>query len=132
MPGLSAAAVSTSCSAWRRSRSVATPPVCRDLVSASDSSRVCRVRLEISRRIVEFTQREVGCSDVADQRRDDGFAVFLRAQKIGARGLGGAPQPAPDVDFERQQLQRGRSEIAILRRQKLPAAAASRRRAKDD
>ena len=44
----SAAPVSTSCSACRRSRRVDTPPFWRDLVSSSDSSRVRRVRVEIS------------------------------------------------------------------------------------
>ena len=70
-------------------------------------------------RVVELAQREVGGGHVADQRGDDGLAVFLRAQQVRARRFGRAPQPAPDVDFKRQQLQRGRSEIAILRGQKL-------------
>ena len=69
-------------------------------------------------RVVEFAQREVRSGDVADQRGDYGLAVFLGAQEVGAGGFGGAPQPAPDIDFKRQQLQRGRSEIAILRGQK--------------
>ena len=75
--------------------------------------------------IVEFAQRQVSGGDIADQRGDHGFAVFVRAQKIGARGFGGAPQPAPDIDFEGEQVQRRLSEIAILRGQKLRRASAS-------
>ena len=68
--------------------------------------------------VVEFAQREVRSGHVADQRSDYGLAVFLGAQEVRAGRFGGAPQPAPNIDFKRQQLHRGRSEIAILRRKK--------------
>ncbi len=105
--------------AWRRSSSVETPCASRDLVSSSDSSRVCRVRLRDFELVVQFAQCEISGGHVADQGCDHSFAIFIRTQEIGARGLGGAAQLTPDVDFERQQLQRGGSEIPILRGQKL-------------
>ena len=117
MTGMVCAAVSTSCSAWRRSSSVETPPAWRDFVRSSD----CCARLESTpgdfELVIQLAQRQVRGGHVADQRGDHGLAVLLRAQKIGARGLGGAPQPAPDIHFEREQTQRGFAEIAILRGQ---------------
>ena len=67
--------------------------------------------------IVQLAQRQVSGGHIADQRGDHGLAVFLRAQKIRTRGFGGAAQLAPEIHFEREQVERRRSEIAILRGQ---------------
>jgi hypothetical protein len=70
-------------------------------------------------RVIEFPQRQVGSRHVADQGGHDGLAVFFRAQKVGAGRLGRAPQAPPDVDFKRQQIERGRAEVAILVRKQV-------------
>ncbi|MCG3163404.1 MAG: hypothetical protein JMDDDDMK_04810 [Acidobacteria bacterium] len=55
---------------------------------------------------VQFEQVEIGGRDVAHEGRNDGFAVLVRGEQIGARGFGSAAQPAPNVNLEREQIER--------------------------
>ena len=113
------AAVSTSCSAWRRSSSVATPPVCRDLVRSSDSCARLQGSLRDLELVVQLAHRQVSSGDVADQRGDHGLAVFLRAQKIARARLRWRGAACPTDPLRTRAVQRRFSEVAILRWQKL-------------
>ena len=63
---------------------------------------------------VQFEQVEVGACDVAHQSRDHGFAVFLGGEQVGPCGLRRVSQPAPNVGFEREEIERQAAEGAPL------------------
>src|SRR5260370_38661560 len=88
--------------------------VWRDLVSANNTSRVCKRVPGDVERVIELVQRQVGRGDVADKRSHYGFAGLLRAQKTAPPRLGRASQPAPDIDVNQQKRQRARPDAEIL------------------
>src|SRR6266436_7162949 len=110
--GMTWVALYTNCSAWRRSNNVPTPPCRRTSISCSDCWRDASVRWAIQF-LVQFAQGEIGCRDVAHERREHRLARIVRGKHLGPRRFGGAAQPAPHIDFERHQIEQDTADGAI-------------------
>jgi hypothetical protein len=66
--------------------------------------------------VVELTKAEVAGGDFADECGHHRPSVLFGAQQLGAGGFGRTPQAAPEVQFEGKQVESGRPESSILRR----------------
>src|ERR1700691_5166376 len=63
---------------------------------------------------VQFQQLKIIGGNLADHRGEYRFAVPVGIQQIGTRAFGGAAQLSPEIDLEREQIERGLPPIAVL------------------
>jgi hypothetical protein len=61
---------------------------------------------------VEGDQLEVALRHAAHEGDDDAATILLARQELGSRGFGGATEPAPEIDLERE-IERGPEEFLL-------------------
>jgi hypothetical protein len=63
---------------------------------------------------IQSKKVEIGRGDIAHQSSDDCLTILVAGEHLSLRRLGGAAQATPDVDFEREKVQRHSSEGSLL------------------
>ena len=85
---------------------------------------------------VELEQVEVGAGDIGDDCGDHRLAIVVAGEQVSPRRFRRAAQPAPDISFERDEVDSDAAECPVLRealeegevRQPRKSAPSSRRR----